>query len=198
MSVLLLGLDPGFAALGWSLLEVHPTAGMEPARIDVVDLGVCETSPDSRKSLVLRSDDNLRRARELAAFLYDKTLASMRRGRLVAICAESFSPPRNSSAAAKVAMTWGALAAISVQAGVPIVQCSPQQLKIALCGSKSASKQDIMDAIDARFGTAVVPLLRRIAKGKWNHAYDAVGAAMACHKADVIQIALRASPVTMG
>lgn len=193
MSVLVLGLDPGFSAIGWAAVEVRDP---ERAGLVVHSAGVFETKADPRKRLVLRSDDNLRRTREIAHWLRDNVvfLRSHARLPLVAICAESFSPPRSASVAAKVAMTWGAVGALSATMNLPIVQCTPQGLKKAIVGKRSASKEEIISALDRRFGGVIAPLLEgRVAQGKWEHPYDAIGAAVACVEADVIQIALRAS-----
>jgi crossover junction endodeoxyribonuclease RuvC len=161
-SVYLLGLDPGFANMGWAVLELGVSSEQ------AVACGVLRTEKSDKKRKVLASDDNLRRSREVAGEL-KKILDTWT---ITAICAESMSFPRNSSAAAKMAMCWGSIATFSLLRGLSLVQSSPQEIKKALCGRKDASKEDIAEAVRKRY-VGVEKMLEPVTPSVREHAYDA-------------------------
>jgi Holliday junction resolvasome RuvABC endonuclease subunit len=174
-----LGIDPGFAATGYALVELHPTGGM-----DVVGLGVIRTKKSSAKRGVYAADDNLRRARELAVSLS----ALIHTHNVVAICAESMSFPRNASSAGKLSMAWGILAALTA-ADLPLVQASPQRIKEAVCGRKDASKGELEFELLRRYGNDIEALLSAVPASLHEHAYDALGAIAACLDSETIRLA---------
>jgi Holliday junction resolvasome RuvABC endonuclease subunit len=171
-----LGIDPGFASIGYAIVQIEPEK--------LIDLGVIRTEKSGKKRGVLASDDNLRRAREIHKALLRKILGL----RVVAICAESMSFPRNASAAAKVAISWGVLASIAEQLAIPIVQASPQEIKRKLCGRKDASKADIEAAVRKLYKSPVEPNVPRSLR---EHAWDALSAIAACQDSDVLMMARR-------
>ena len=174
-----LGLDPGFASLGYALVALHPV------RETILSMGVIRTSKSTAKQGVLAADDNLRRARELWSLINQQLTA------VEVICAESMSFPRNSQAAAKVAMSWGVIAALAEQRGLPIVQASPQAIKKSLCGVKSASKEEVQAALTARYGA--LPLDPKVPKGEHEHAFDALAAVVCCLDSEVLRMARKLS-----
>ena len=173
----ILGIDPGFAACGIAVYDV--------AAEDVPLLDVIRTEKSSKKRGVLASDDNLRRAREICEALVEV----VDRFDVVVICAESMSFPRNSSAAAKVAMAWGVLGTISSIRGIPIVQASPQEIKKTLCGRKDASKDEIEDAVRARYSGARVR--DGVPQSFHNHSWDALSAIAAGMNSEVVRLAIK-------
>lgn len=187
--VTVIGLDPGFSSLGFCTVGLDRDFARDDTRI--FDVGLLETKKETKKGTVLNVEDNFRRAREIAEWIDGYVEHAGRSwGRVVAIAAECFSPPRNASVAAKVALTWGVIAGMSVRHRIPVAQCSPQQLKVAIAKSKTASKEDIKDALDLRF-PLLEDQLEGIATGKREHPYDAVGAALTCMASDMITAARR-------
>lgn len=180
---ILLGIDPGFAAFGWALLVLGDGATDD----HVVAAGVIHTEKSAKKREVRGSDDNVRRTRVIADKLFELLTAH----EPVAVAAESFSPPRNASTAAKVALAWGAVVACArAHLDPPLLQASPQELKIAVCGSKSASKEEIEAALAARYPSANAAI-GRIKQGDREHVWDAIGAAHACLDTEVVRMARR-------
>jgi crossover junction endodeoxyribonuclease RuvC len=188
MSVKALGFDPGFASLGWAAVEVLPES------VRVIDMGVIETEPSPKKRRQLQADDNVRRAREIDASLV-KLFAEHRPG---VVCAESMSFPRNSAAAAKMAMAWGVI--VSRTGSLPLLQASPQEIKMSVCGAKSASKDDVESVLRARFNrpafsepettypsTLEVRTISKMNPLISDHAWDALGAVVACLGSDLIR-----------
>ena len=161
------GFDPGLASMGYAFLEVGPNTET------VLALGVIRTQPANKKRNVRQCDDVTRRVVEIVDAV-DVLLA--KHPPVVAICSESFSPPRNASSAAKVAMAWGAVIGAT---SPPYLQASPQEIKIAVCGSKKASKEEIEGTLIERYGECAEAWDKTPEKQK-NHGWDALGAIVAC------------------
>jgi len=190
MSLIVLGLDPGFSALGYALVNLYTKK--------LVSLGVVRTKKSDKKRRVLASDDNLRRSREIHRELMN-LLGEHDDDRLmgcghydgtncVAVCAEAMSFPRNSSAAAKVAMSWGIIASVADRFGLPVVQASPQEIKKKLCGRKDASKEDIEAAVKKLY-RADDSWLKNVPDSLHEHAWDALSAIAGCADSDVLLMA---------
>lgn len=173
---ILLGIDAGLANLGYSLVEVHPSF------LIVWSAGVIETEKEKAKRHILASDDNVRRAREIYRGLVD-LLSSHN---VVAICMESQSIPRNAGAAAKTGMSFGCIAALAEDRGLPIVQESPQRIKKKLCGVMTASKEDIQAAV-CRIYPEMHKILEGMNKTIREHAADATAAVHAGLDSEVIR-----------
>ena len=204
-----LGFDPGFAKLGWVQVAIFPD------REEVLAMGIVSTEKSSVKRKVLAADDNVRRGREVADAVKGLfSIGQYNQGTLVvpatqdadgkrirkhrvlsayptvrAVCAESMSFPRNASAAAKMAITWGVLIDRLFETNMPLVQSTPQEIKDALCGVKSASKEEVRDAVVKRYGQGLHAMLKGYAGGDHNHAFDALAAVVAGLDSDVIRMA---------
>lgn len=187
-----LGLDPGFASVGYAVVRI--TRDSEQP----VKLGIIRTEKSSGKRNVRASDDNLERAKEIAAELQ----AIVRQYDVKLICAETMSYPRNAAAAAKMAMCWGVLAALAHQHSIPVAQATPQEVKKALCHKKDASKEEVQEAVrrvfTGFFSEEVkpgVPLpLSNIPKSLWEHPCDALATVVACRESEVLLLVRRMAP----
>jgi len=178
-----LGLDPGFACVGYALVDLPATDGET-----LLSLGVFRTEKSSKKLKVFASDDNVRRSREIYMFLRDLVAP----GAVSAICAETMSFPRNASIAAKMSLCWGVIAALSVQFNLPIVQVSPQQLKKVVTGSKTSDKDAVQAALKARYGEALLNTrCKGVPPSMLEHPYDALGAIVAALDGELIRMARR-------
>lgn len=195
LSRLVLGLDPGFASFGYAVLAL-PTGGLaeDPA---VVALGTLRTKGTDKKQRVLAADDNIRRARELAVpirtLIHIGHVGASRDGGpkpvmgglfdergIALVCAEKMSFPRSSSAAAKMAMSWGMIVANLERRGVPLLQASPQDVKRRVTGNASASKEEVERAMVKRFGRGLYRMLGKTPKTQHEHAFDALAVVIAC------------------
>lgn len=171
----ILGLDPGLANFGWAVLSFEKEG---PARVE--NFGTFETEKSDKKRKVLASDDNVRRALLLAAFLN----GLFKGNSPVAVCAEAMSFPRNSSNAAKTALSWGCIVAFSELHHVPILQASPQAVKIHMCATKTASKEDVQRAVWKLYPPVKEAVAERPPthtqkqwEATWEHSHDAIAAA---------------------
>lgn len=183
-----LGVDPGFANIGYAVVVLHPDGTEVPTH-----MGVFRTDKSNAKQKVFASDDNLRRAREIYRFLRD-LLRDGPHGPVRAICAETMSYPRNSATAAKMSMCWGVLAGLSEEFDIPVLQATPQGLKKNVAGKKTASKTGIQRALYKLYGKDV---LKELCSGTpascLEHPYDALGAVVACRDSEVLRLARRMS-----
>lgn len=178
---LILGVDPGFASFGFALVRT------DGATFTPVKMSVIRTKKASKKQNVYASEDNLNRARDITEELLK--LLHSEFGEVQAVCAETMSFPRSSSVAAKMAMAWGVLAALTAQYNLPVVQVSPQGLKKAVCADASASKDEVKTALERLFGKELLAsLVTDIPAGEHEHPYDALGAVVACRDSELIRL----------
>ena len=177
----LLGLDPGFASIGYAIVNIS-----DPYKEVVQKLGVAMTEKSSNKTRVLATEDNFRRAKVIASYIRPYALT------VDAICVEAMSYPRNASTAAKLALFWGVLAAVVEDLSIPVVQVSPQNIKSFLCSKKTASKLEVKEAVLYRFAQckrskmALDDYLSRYPKTKQEHGFDALGAVLSSLDSDII------------
>ncbi len=180
-----LGLDPGFASFGWSLVALHET------HEELLELGVLRTKKSKEK--VLLRDDNHRRCGELV-----RALLQITHGRRPhVICAEAISLGGGGAEARKQISTmtnmgrvWGIVDTLTEIFEVALIQVAPQTIKKACCGVVSASKADVRVALDARFDGALEEALSQIRAAKQHeHPVDATGAIVACLNHDHLRLA---------
>jgi len=178
------GLDPGFAKTGYCVVRLGESLEQDlPIR-----MGVLKTTKSSHKLRLLAVDDNVRRTQEIAHSL----LVLLAEFDVVAITAEAFSFMRNASAAAKVAMTWGVVAAVATVHQIPVMQATPSMIKHKFCHKAGGSKQDVQKAV-----TALYPhvdfgkLLAQVSQRDHEHPWDAVAATIVCLEDKSIQMLRR-------
>lgn len=170
----ILGVDPGFSSIGLSLTVMDPASG----RLLAADTTVITTEKSHRKLEVRASEDNVRRAREIARALEGVIEAF----HPTALCCETQSWPRNAGAATKVAIAWGVIVALADRYRLPILQASPQDVKKAVCQRKDASKEDVIAAVEGLVENIVWP----DRKGDFEHAADATAVVIACAQSETM------------
>lgn len=177
-----IGIDPGFASFGVAVLEIQKEVEIP------LYLHVIRTQKSSKKLRMLSVDDNFERTQRIADELTKLVLSYD----VVAIGAEAMSFPRNASSSAKVGMAWGVIASVALRQGLPVFQCSPQQLKQKIAGSKKASKPDVANALRQRYpDTDFDDLLKALPMGEHEHAWDALGSVVVCLDAEPVKMVRR-------
>lgn len=175
-----LGVDPGFAHFGWCLMRITP------AREEVLCAGVFRTRKAWRKGDVLSSSDLHRRGRELAAMLR----LVVQRERVDVIAAEALSWVRSANTMQQLGRAWGVVDTYAAASDTPLLEASPQDIKLALCGALDASKADVQAEVRRRYpGTWIADLEGEVPASQLEHAFDAVGAAVACLPSQVCRMA---------
>jgi crossover junction endodeoxyribonuclease RuvC len=148
-----LGIDPGTASTGFGVVE------SASQRLSAVCGGVIST----------RSDAPLeRRLAEISASLGDL----LDEHRPAALSIEEVYFGRNVRSAFAVGQARGAVLAVAGARGVPCFSYTPQAVKLAVCGSGAAAKDQVQRMVGALLGLAEPP--------KSDHAADALALAI-CH-----------------
>jgi len=189
-TVRLLGIDGGFAKIGYCVADYHPADRI----LLPLELGLVKT--DKLASFATRAcDDNILRAQDIARRLGALLRYPAKTGAVTvgAVCSEAMSYPRNSTSAAKVSLTWGVLATLCELHSLPIVQAAPQAVKKGLTGRKDASKEDIIQILQAKYpqNPAVIRASEDICKTDQEHPFDALASILCCVDSDVLRGVLR-------
>ena len=168
-SLRVLGIDPGTATTGFGLIEGPPGAG---GAIALVDYGVIRTAAATPMP---------ERLRDLHAGLSDL----VREHRPDAMAVEELFFSSNATTAMTVGQARGVILLAGAQAGVPIYEYKPLQVKQALTGYGGADKRQVQDML------RLILELDRIPRP--DDAADAIAIAL-CH----LQVARVAQPTGRG
>ncbi len=187
MSAFFLGLDPGFASLGWATFLYSE----DLSRLLDVNAGVIRTKKSHKKLRVAASSDDHRRGREIARALHGRCAL-----RPLAIAAEAMSFPRNAGSAYKVGRAWGVVDCLAMIFDVPVFEATPQNLKVKVAGSASASKDEVEWGVDEAVDMLGLPgsmkaALAAVPASLRNHAYDAGGAILATLERPEVRMLVR-------
>jgi Holliday junction resolvasome RuvABC endonuclease subunit len=185
----LLGVDPGLAACGLAVVDLL-SSGATVRRV-----GVIRTAPSARRRRLRALDDLGGRLRVLAIGLHAQF---QELEDLVAVCIEAAAIPFRGgrmnvrpSAVSALGRVRGLVDAFAAERDLPIIEETPQALKLLTAGKRDASKARVQESLERRF-----PEVR----GMWpaqrtmvEHAADALAAVVAGLESDVVRAALRAA-----
>ncbi len=149
----ILGIDPGYAILGYGVIDAAGT------KLTAVDYGVIETTPDERLP------ERLNR-------LYDGTCALIRRFQPDLAVFEELFFYRNTTTALAVGAGRGVAVLAAQQAGIPLYEYTPMQIKLAVTGDGHADKKAVQQMTKLLLSLKYLP--------KPDDAADALAAAI-CH-----------------
>ena len=162
----IVGIDPGLANVGVAV--VTAVSG-----IHIVDsLQVITTKKDGPKKKTW-GDDSFDRARQISSAL-EPIIES---ASLLVIEAMSF--PRSSTAASKMSLCYGVIAALAESTGCDVIQISPKRIKKIVSGSSKAEKDEIQEIVEDYFDVDSSLWVSSTPKYLRNHAYDALAAILA-------------------
>ena len=122
--MIVLGIDPGTAALGWGIVE------RTGARLRMVDAGCLTTTADQPMP-----------TRLLAIHALLDELIALHRPDLVAVERVFFS--KNAQTAFAVGQARGVVLLAAAQAEVPVLEATPNEVKTALTGYGAAEKDQV-------------------------------------------------------
>jgi Holliday junction resolvasome RuvABC endonuclease subunit len=186
MPINVMAMDPGFSNFGVAIIEVGPDYDK------VIHVDVIRTQRSNKKLKVLASTDDDRRAREIAKELWDLNNAFQPS---IFTCEERPNV-RSASASAKVAISWAIPVTIAAFYNLPLLQQSPQNIKLRATGIKTSTKREIMTAMEKifpgqfeKFKKKYPPQKDGQPAGVWEHGYDAVASYWASRDEQVLQIA---------
>lgn len=136
--MIVLGIDPGTASLGYGIVE------RTGARLREVDHGVVSTSPDLSLG---------ERLAEIHAVVTD--LLELHRPHVVAVERLFFS--RNAQTAFAVGQARGVVLLAAAQASVPVREATPNEVKVAVTGYGAADKEQVGRMVAVVLGLAEPP-----------------------------------------
>lgn len=136
--MIVLGIDPGTAALGYGLVE------QEPGRLRAVDFGCLTTSAD------LPLGDRLEAIHTCVTDLIIKYAP-------VLMGVERLFFSRNVQTAFAVGQARGVVLLAAAQQHVPIREATPNEVKLAVAGSGSADKLQVQQMVAAILGLGALP-----------------------------------------
>ncbi|MBR5948820.1 MAG: crossover junction endodeoxyribonuclease RuvC [Clostridia bacterium] len=151
--MIVLGIDPGYAILGYGVIEAEGT------KLRAIDCGIIETKPD------MRFPERLER-------LFAGTRALVERFRPDHIAFEELFFYRNTTTALQVAAARGVAILAAQQAGLPLYEYTPMQIKLSVTGDGHADKLQMQSMVKLLLKLQKVP--------KPDDAADALGVAI-CH-----------------
>src|SRR5262245_18331664 len=136
--VIVLGIDPGTAALGWGIVEA------KGGRIRAVDSGCLITKPDA--SLPQRL---------LAIHGLLDELIALHRPDILAVERLFFS--RNVQTAFAVGQARGVVLLAAAQAEIPVREATPSEIKVAVTGHGRADKEQVGKMVAVALGLREAP-----------------------------------------
>jgi Holliday junction resolvasome RuvABC endonuclease subunit len=171
----ILALDVSFAAVGWVVF----VAG-KPVRC-----GVIRTEPPQRRQKLYAASANVHRAMSLAR----EIRALIEEHQVKGIVAElPHGGSKSAQASHKMGIAIGAVSALIELTGLPAEYVQPGDVKLAMCGARSAGKNDVIRAAKAKFGKDMrFPAAVRNAE----HVADACGAYWACRDSLLVRVLSR-------
>lgn len=166
----IVGFDPSLSNFGIA----KATLNLDTLTFTVDDLSVVQTDPEKDKKVrkvVRKNSEDLERAKLLHKGAMDAT-----EGRFIAFV-EVPVGSQSSRAMASYGVCIGVLAAVGQ--AMPMVQVTPTEVKMAGCGVKTATKDEMIEAMIAKYPTAPWPV--KVVKGvstpiasKCEHMADAI------------------------
>jgi crossover junction endodeoxyribonuclease RuvC len=136
--VIVLGIDPGTAALGYGIVE------SSRGRLREIDHGCLETSPDTAMP------DRL-----MAVHALVDDLIGLHEPAVVAVERLFFS--RNAQTAFGVGQARGVVLLAAAQRGVPVREATPNEVKSAVAGYGAADKEQVQRMVQVVLGMADPP-----------------------------------------
>ncbi|HET9344765.1 MAG TPA: crossover junction endodeoxyribonuclease RuvC [Candidatus Limnocylindrales bacterium] len=136
--MIILGVDPGTAALGYGIVERNG------GRLRAIDYGCIETSPDSTLP-----------ERLLAIHGLLAELIELHEPAVVAVERLFFS--RNAQTAIAVGQARGVVLLAAAQHGRPVREATPSEVKTAVAGYGAADKQQVQRMVQLVLGMKALP-----------------------------------------
>lgn len=172
MNINIVGLDPSLSNFG----IVKATLDLDTMVITVTDMDVIKTEPEKDKKVrkvVRKNSEDLERAK-----LLHKGAMAAARGASLAF-AEVPVGSQSSRAMASYGVCIAVIAAVALT--LPVIQVTPGEVKMAGFGNKTATKEEMIDAMMAKYPNAPWPMQvikgkRSVISGKAEHMADALAA----------------------
>jgi Holliday junction resolvasome RuvABC endonuclease subunit len=144
--VKMLAIDPSLTATGFVVLDLAADH-----REVVLAMEFVETKPDAKSVHVYQADQDGARCDQIAR----KALQLVRTYEPDVIACEAPAGSQHANAAKALALAYGTLRGAMAAEGRTLVMIQAHHAKIAATGSKAASKGDVLEAMQRRFGVGL-------------------------------------------
>jgi len=151
--MLILGIDPGTAALGWGLIEA------DAKKLELVAFGCLKTNPARSTSQRLKD-------------IFDQLDKLIKKTRPEVMAVEELFFAKNATTAIKVSQARGVILLAGEQHKLKIFEYTPLQIKQALTGYGRAEKRQVQQMVKAVLKLKEIP--------RPDDAADAIAAAVCC------------------
>jgi Holliday junction resolvasome RuvABC endonuclease subunit len=170
---MLLSLDVGFANMGWAVFEDGVVQG-------------CGTiiTQKSKKKTTRAADDYAARASRLARELSEIISEYNVKGIVGELPSGG---AQNAKAMAQMNMATAVVSAVATLQSLPTEWTTPNEVKLAVTGYRSATKKEIKDTIRKKFKDKGGYLFPK-AEGVFEHIADAVGAYLASQDGNLVRM----------
>lgn len=184
--IVLYGFDGGLAKFGWSRFQVGPDL-----MANLTHGGVHVTEGETKKRRVMDEDDLMVRCGRLASFLASTTGLDLecrgRGGPKVVFAMEAMSYPPSARGAVMLGMSLASVCTLASLNAVPIVQASPQTLKLLVAGKKSATKKEVEEAVRAKFPHSSEKIANTLHPKNHEHFFDSCAAAIVGATSNIVR-----------
>jgi crossover junction endodeoxyribonuclease RuvC len=136
--MIVLGIDPGTAATGYGLVERHGS------KLRLIDYGCFETVPADELPVRLRH-------------IHQAVSELIAEHRPVVVGVERLFFNRNVQTAFAVGQARGVVLLAAAQAGVPVAEFGPHEVKMAVTGYGRAGKDQVQRMVQVVLGMSVLP-----------------------------------------
>jgi crossover junction endodeoxyribonuclease RuvC len=136
--VIVLGIDPGTAATGYGLIERNGS------RLRLIDYGCFETVPADELPVRLRH-------------IHQAVSELIAEHRPVVVGVERLFFNRNVQTAFAVGQARGVVLLAAAQAGLPVAEFGPHEVKMAVTGYGRAGKDQVQKMVQVVLGMSVLP-----------------------------------------
>lgn len=183
------GVDPGFANVGFSIVDVYAQGGM-----DLIDTLLVRTKPDKkhyadeqrRLELIEDAFRDFITGKGVEVVALEAPSAGLMPGRKHAATGRK-GWSVNPQTVRQTSLVWGGLHGICRDRGIYCVKAELSDIKRTLTGKKGSSKSDVIEAVKARFPGHKFPKSKKQAE----HVADAVGAVIVAQNDPIVHIMLR-------
>lgn len=167
--IYVMGVDIGFANTGISLFKLNIKSNGYTARL--IDVCLIETEKDNKKKNIRVADDTIRRITEITQGFVEFYNKHIKTGDKIVIFAEAPTGGGKSAQAVKAMGIATAIPAVLFEImNLPVEYVSPNDVKIAVTGKRTASKQEIMEKVCNMVNGEVV-IEQRNHKGRIKNIY---------------------------
>lgn len=174
--MIVVGMDPSLSNWGFALAELD----METLQPRLLEIYTQKTEPGKDRKRVRKNSDDLIRAR----LLHEAVKKYSSRASIAFV-----EVPHGSQSARSMA-SYGVCIGVLAGVGIPLIQLTEQELKLATTGKKTSTKSEMIEWVVQRHSEVKWAMHKGRPAGSNEHMADAVGAIYAGIKTDDFRSAL--------